>query len=94
MKDLTASLSVAVLASAGLAAAAPPPAAAGQLSFHRVDAVVGSPTTAILARDLNGNGRLDLDVEAIALHDDQAMARVEAAGIRLTIERGRRGTEP
>ncbi len=33
------------------------------------------------------------DVEAIALDDDQAMARVEAAGIRLTIERGRRGTE-
>ena len=27
------------------------------------------------------------DIEAIALHDDQAMARVEAAGIRLTIER-------
>lgn len=28
-----------------------------------------------------------LDVEAIALHDDQAMARVEAAGIRLVIDR-------
>ena len=36
--------------------------AAGQLSFDRVDAVVGSPATAIQARDLNGDGRLDLVV--------------------------------
>ena len=38
--------------------------AAGQLSFDRVDAVVGSSTTAIQARDLNGDGRLDLVVSA------------------------------
>ena len=52
----------ALLASTALALAAPPPDAAGQLSFHRVDADVGSPTTAIQARDLNGDGRLDLVV--------------------------------
>ena len=57
-----ASLGFAALASSALALAAPPPDAAGQFSFHRVDAVVGSPTTAILARDLNGDGRLDLVV--------------------------------
>lgn len=39
-----------------------PADAAGQLSFDRVDAVVGSPTTAIQAGDLNGDGRLDLVV--------------------------------
>ena len=57
-----ASLGFAVLASRGLALAAPPADAAGQLSFDRVDAVVGSPTTAIQASDLNGDGRLDLVV--------------------------------
>jgi len=57
-----ASLGLAVLASGGLALAAAPADAAGQLSFDRVDAVVGSPTSAILAHDLNGDGRLDLVV--------------------------------
>ncbi|MYA41187.1 MAG: VCBS repeat-containing protein [Gemmatimonadetes bacterium] len=54
------SLGFAALTSAALALATPPTAAAGQLSFHRVEAVVGNPTTAILAHDLNGDGRLDL----------------------------------
>ena len=52
----------ALLASAALALAALPPDATGQLSFERLDAVVGSPTTAIQARDLNADGRLDLVV--------------------------------
>ena len=52
----------ALLASATLTLAAPPPDATGQLSFERLDAVVGSPTTAIQARDLNADGRLDLVV--------------------------------
>ena len=56
------SLGFAVLASGGLALAAPPADAAEQLLFDRVDAVVGSPTTAIQARDLNGDERLDLVV--------------------------------
>ena len=56
------SLGFAVLASGGLPLADPPADAAGQLSFDRVDAVVGSPTTAIQARDLNGDGRPDLVV--------------------------------
>lgn len=51
-----------IILTAALALAAPPADAAGQLSFERVDAVVGSSTTAIQARDLNGDGRLDLVV--------------------------------
>ena len=50
------------LAVASLAFAAAPADAAGQLSFERVDAVVGSPTNAIRASDLNADGRLDLVV--------------------------------
>ena len=45
------------LTSGGLTLAAPPTGTTSQLSFDRVDAVVGSPTTAIQARDLNGDGR-------------------------------------
>ena len=56
------SLAFAFLASAAVALAAPPAGAAAQLSFDRVDAAVGSRTTAIQARDLNGDGRLDLVV--------------------------------
>lgn len=56
------SLGFAGLAAAGLAFAASPADAAGQLSFERVDAVVGSPTNAIRASDLNADGRLDLVV--------------------------------
>ena len=48
------------LAAASPALAASPADAAGQLSFERVDAVVGSPTNAIRASDLNADGRLDL----------------------------------
>ncbi len=55
-----ASFAFAVPASAAFALATPPAAAVGQLSFHGFDAVVGSPTSAIQARDLNGDGRLDL----------------------------------
>ena len=55
-------LRFALLVSGALALAAPPPDAAGQLVFDRLDAVVGSPTTAIQAHDLNGDGRLDLVV--------------------------------
>ncbi|MDE2803863.1 MAG: VCBS repeat-containing protein [Gemmatimonadota bacterium] len=51
-----------IILPATLALAAPPAAAAGQLSFERVDAAVGSHTTAIQARDLNGDGQLDLVV--------------------------------
>lgn len=56
------SLGFAGLAAVGLALAASPADAAGQLSFERVDAVVGSPTNAIRASDLNADGRLDLVV--------------------------------
>ena len=56
------SLAFALLAFAALALATPPPDAAGRLSFDRLDAVVGTPTTAIQARDLNGDRRLDLVV--------------------------------
>ena len=41
----------ALLASAALALAAPPADVTAQLSFDRLDAVVGSPTAAILARE-------------------------------------------
>lgn len=49
-------------AATGLALNAPLPNATKQLTFDRLDAVVGSPTTAIRARDLNSGGRLDLVV--------------------------------
>lgn len=51
-----------IILPATLALAAPPAAAVGQLSFERVNAVVGSPTTAIQAHDVNGDGQLDLVV--------------------------------
>ena len=51
-----------IILPAALALATPSAAAAGQLSFDRVDAAVGSSTTAIQPRDLNGDGRLDLVV--------------------------------
>ena len=56
------SLAFALLAFAALALATSPPDAAGRLSFDQVEAVVGSSTTATQARDLNGDGRLDLVV--------------------------------
>lgn len=50
------------LASSALAFAAPPAGAVAQPSYERVDVVVGGPTNAIRAHDLNGDGRLDLVV--------------------------------
>ena len=55
-------LGFAGLVSAGLAIAAGSADTVGQLSFERVDAVVGSPTNAIRTHDLNHDGRLDLVV--------------------------------
>ena len=50
------------LAATSLVLAASPADGVGQLSFERVNAVVGSPTNAIRASDLNADGRLDLVV--------------------------------
>ena len=55
--------------------------AAGQLCFDRLAAVVGSPTTAIQASDLNGDGRLDLVVsggQSVFALTDQGNGRFEA----------------
>lgn len=55
-------LGFASLVSTGLTCASRPADAVGQLSYERVDAVVGHPTNAIRAHDLNNDGRLDLVV--------------------------------
>ena len=60
--------------------------AAGQLSFDRVDAVVRSPTTAIQARDLNGDGQLDLVVSGG--HADLLVDDRSPESIRLFRSRG------
>ena len=92
-------LGFAVLASAALALAAPPAGAAPQLSFDRVDAAVGTPATAIQARDLNGDGRRDVAAASgegagslatwHGLGDGsfRGIVRLAPGGVRLTLAR-------